>query len=208
MAPLGLEKRAVASVGEDGPGLPQSTSEKPARRRVLPLIATLAAALFLFTTWAASGRCAAGPQPAVRHGGLQALHHTPPKLPSQEVVSRSPLVEVDDIVTETTSAAAPARTVLKTFEVDPPVLLPDGPAESDGPSRPGNEPCTVLLMRHDFAWSYNAPFVGMIGCLSLWVLLGAPLCFCVVSDSVLFCHQATTHPLPATSTGLSSTSAL
>jgi hypothetical protein len=45
--------------------------------------------------------------------------------------------------------------------------MPDGPAESDGSTRQGEnyspELCTVLLMRHDFAFSYGAPFVGKMG---------------------------------------------
>ncbi|KAL2264713.1 hypothetical protein VTJ83DRAFT_7223 [Remersonia thermophila] len=68
------------------------------------------------------------------------------------------------ITTLTTSAANPSATVLKTFEVSQPVRMPDGPAESDGSTRHGWEYqpplCTKLLMRHDFAWSYEAPFVG------------------------------------------------
>ncbi|KAK0670563.1 putative peptide-N4-(N-acetyl-beta-glucosaminyl)asparagine amidase A [Cercophora samala] len=61
---------------------------------------------------------------------------------------------------------APTRTVLKNFEVAQPVRMPDGPADSDGSTRHGNEYspklCTVLLMRRDFAWSYGDPFIGEI----------------------------------------------
>ncbi|KAK1750621.1 peptide N-acetyl-beta-D-glucosaminyl asparaginase amidase A-domain-containing protein [Echria macrotheca] len=81
------------------------------------------------------------------------------------VQSRSPATaSVDLASTTTTSTAAPTHTVLKCFEVDQPVLLPDGPEESDGSSRNDaaykRPSCTVLLMRRDFAWSYNDPFVG------------------------------------------------
>ena len=63
----------------------------------------------------------------------------------------------------------PTRTVLRNFEVAQPVLMPHGPADSDGTPEPepgawpptGEGVCaTVLLMRRDFAWSYNDPFVG------------------------------------------------
>ncbi|KAK1836333.1 peptide N-acetyl-beta-D-glucosaminyl asparaginase amidase A-domain-containing protein [Podospora conica] len=59
----------------------------------------------------------------------------------------------------------PQRTVLQCFEVDQPVLLPDGAAESDGSSHEGatwneEDACTVVLMRRDFAWSYEDPFIG------------------------------------------------
>lgn len=95
-----------------------------------------------------------------------ALNQGHPKLQSLGIRSRSPTVKPRE-TTATTSAAAPTRTVLKTFEVAPPVLMPDGPADSDGSTRHGKdyspELCTVLLMRHDFAWSYNAPFVGKPG---------------------------------------------
>lgn len=66
----------------------------------------------------------------------------------------------------TADAAAP--TVLECFQVAQPVLMPDGPAtsdglrteDSDGGRRGGAESCTVQLMDHVFAWSYGKPFVG------------------------------------------------
>jgi hypothetical protein len=128
---------------------------------------------FLLITAAFSG-CSAPTWPLRTHGIFQvdpARHN----LRSQTVNSRFPALDVLDVqnvdaATSTTSAAAPERTVLKTFEVDQPVLMPDGPAESDGSTRSGNdyspELCTVLLMRHDFAWSYGAPFVGKLDNLS------------------------------------------
>ncbi|KAL1842016.1 hypothetical protein VTJ49DRAFT_6182 [Mycothermus thermophilus] len=68
------------------------------------------------------------------------------------------------VATTTSTAPTPSLTVLKTFEVAQPVRMPDGPAESDGSTRHGWEYqpplCTKLLMRHDFAWSYEAPFIG------------------------------------------------
>ncbi|KAK0638839.1 peptide N-acetyl-beta-D-glucosaminyl asparaginase amidase A-domain-containing protein [Cercophora newfieldiana] len=74
--------------------------------------------------------------------------------------------------TATSSAPTPSRTVLKCFEVDQPVLLPGGAAESDGSGALAGaqaqygegtkeeKGCTVLLMRRDFAWSYEDPFIG------------------------------------------------
>ncbi|KAK4164837.1 peptide N-acetyl-beta-D-glucosaminyl asparaginase amidase A-domain-containing protein [Cladorrhinum sp. PSN259] len=53
--------------------------------------------------------------------------------------------------------------VLRNFEVAAPVLMPDGsPADSDGTTahHSTENECTVLLMRRDFAWSYNDPFIG------------------------------------------------
>ncbi|KAL2115728.1 hypothetical protein VTJ04DRAFT_9983 [Mycothermus thermophilus] len=70
----------------------------------------------------------------------------------------------DGDASSTSSAPSSTATVLKTFEVAQPVRMPDGPAESDGSTRHAWEYqpplCTKLLMRHDFAWSYEAPFVG------------------------------------------------
>ncbi|KAK5661409.1 hypothetical protein OQA88_11308 [Cercophora sp. LCS_1] len=79
------------------------------------------------------------------------------------VQSRSPVTDLEVATTTTSTAPAPTRTVLKCFEVDQPVLSPDGAAESDGVGFRGDyeaEECTVLLMRRDFAWSYEDPFVG------------------------------------------------
>lgn len=89
------------------------------------------------------------------------------------IISRSPVLETNehDPTTATSSAAAPTRTVLKTFEVAQPVPMPDGPAESDGSTRHAKdyspELCTVLLMRHDFAWSYGQPYIGKLARVSL-----------------------------------------
>ncbi|KAJ4413390.1 hypothetical protein N0V85_003585 [Neurospora sp. IMI 360204] len=64
----------------------------------------------------------------------------------------------------TTSSAAAERTVLRNFEVAPPVLMPYGPADSDGttpiPAGSTQKACNVLLMRHDFAFSYGDPYIG------------------------------------------------
>ncbi|KAH7632630.1 peptide N-acetyl-beta-D-glucosaminyl asparaginase amidase A-domain-containing protein [Sordaria sp. MPI-SDFR-AT-0083] len=64
----------------------------------------------------------------------------------------------------TTSSAAAEKTVLRNFEVAPPVLMPYGPADSDGttaiPAGYTQKACTVLLMRRDFAFSYGDPYIG------------------------------------------------
>lgn len=66
----------------------------------------------------------------------------------------------------TTSSAAAERTVLRNFEVAPPVLMPYGPADSDGttpiPAGSTQKTCTVLLMRRDFAFSYGDPYIGKL----------------------------------------------
>ena len=66
----------------------------------------------------------------------------------------------------TTSSAAAERTVLRNFEVAPPVLMPYGPADSDGttpiPAGSSQKACTVLLMRRDFAFSYGDPYIGKL----------------------------------------------
>ncbi|KAK0719572.1 peptide N-acetyl-beta-D-glucosaminyl asparaginase amidase A-domain-containing protein [Lasiosphaeris hirsuta] len=99
---------------------------------------------------------------ATSNHGVPALAVADAVASSHSIQSRSPAtIEPVDV---TTSAPTPARTVLQCFEVDQPVLLPDGAAESDGSSRTldgyAEKPCTVLLMRRDFAWSYNDPFIG------------------------------------------------
>lgn len=91
-----------------------------------------------------------GPGPVFIPNGIRPAVH-----------SRSPQTAAVPAPTPT-----PQRTVLQCFEVDQPVLLPDGAAESDGSSHEGKtwndeDACTVLLMRRDFAWSYEDPFIGM-----------------------------------------------
>ncbi|KAL2017981.1 hypothetical protein VTK56DRAFT_1361 [Thermocarpiscus australiensis] len=132
-------------------------------RRIVPWLAALVVVLIVFTIRTASGWCSAADQPFTQHS----IFPTNPALREpnfQAIRSRSPTVAVPEPATSTESTAAPTRTVLKTFEVDQPVLLPGGPAESDGSTRHGKDYspplCTVLLMRHDFASSYGAPFVG------------------------------------------------
>jgi hypothetical protein len=88
------------------------------------------------------------------------------------VQSRDLDADVIPFATSTSSAPAPSRTVLKCFEVDQPVLLPGGAAESDGSGLLGGSGegyeegkeggCTLLLMRRDFAWSYEDPFIGEV----------------------------------------------
>jgi hypothetical protein len=150
---MDLEKRAILVIEDDH--VLQPPHVQPSRRRVLLWLAFLLAVLVTLSIRTTSHRCAAAPPLSVIHDDAQAI------------ISRSPTGTGQGTSTATRSAAAPDRTVLKTFEVAQPVLMPDGPAESDGSTRHGKdyapELCTVLLMRHDFAWSYDAPFVGKLG---------------------------------------------
>ncbi|KAK4122500.1 hypothetical protein N657DRAFT_635238 [Parathielavia appendiculata] len=148
MAALDVEKRAVLA---------------PPTRRTLPCLALFLGVLVTISIGAISRRCSEKTFLFTGYIGSQA-DHSHFRLKSQAVNSRSPTAKADETTSVTSSAAASTPTVLKTFEVAQPVLMPDGPAESDGSPRHGKdyspEQCTVQLMRHDFAWSYDAPFVG------------------------------------------------
>lgn len=189
---MDLEKRVLAV--EDDPVL-QPPHLKPSRRRVLPWLAVLLTVLGTLSIRATFRPYLAAPQLSTSHDG--------PKT----IISRSPTETGPDMATSTTSAAAPDRTVLKTFEVAQPVLMPDGPAESDGSTRHGKdyspELCTVLLMRHDFAWSYDAPFVGKLG----QVVVPCVSALLAVSNVVL-CRQGAIRRQTVNSTAWCSTLAL
>ena len=158
-----LEKRAIlaaAAAEDDG----DNAQPAPARSRIRPWLFFLVGFLVVLLIGATSHRCFAETSALFTTSSSvsRAGHtHQGGHDKAQAVNSRSPTA-----TSATTSAAEPSRTVLKTFEVAQPVLMPDGPAESDGSTRDGEdyEPglCTVLLMRHDFAWSYGAPFVGKL----------------------------------------------
>ncbi|KAH6844990.1 peptide N-acetyl-beta-D-glucosaminyl asparaginase amidase A-domain-containing protein [Chaetomium sp. MPI-CAGE-AT-0009] len=159
MASSDPEKRVIFAE-EDKDELLRVNGRAP-RRRVWHWFAICLAAIVVFSIGVTSRRCSAATSLFTSHGVPQ-YYHARPELASQVINSRSPAKAQQ--TTATTSAAPPNRTVLKTFEIAQPVLMPGGPAESDGSTRHGEdyspELCTVLLMRHDFAWSYNAPFVG------------------------------------------------
>lgn len=154
------EKRAILTDEDRCDLLP--SNERTPRRRVWHWVAICLGAIVVLSIGVTSRRCSAATSLFVSHGVPQ-NYHAHPGPASQALNSRSP-VNSQAATTATFSAVAPDKTVLKTFEVAQPVLLPGGPAESDGSTRHGEdyspELCTVLLMRHDFAWSYNAPFVG------------------------------------------------
>ncbi|KAK4038269.1 peptide N-acetyl-beta-D-glucosaminyl asparaginase amidase A-domain-containing protein [Parachaetomium inaequale] len=162
MATLDPEKRAILAAEDDHIFRSSQEKKPPRRRRVLHWLAVFLGALVVFSIGVTSRRCSAATSLFTSHGASQS-HHAYSGLASQGINSRSPANRARE-TTATTSAAAPNRTVLKTFEVAQPILMPDGPAESDGSTRHGKdyspELCSVLLMRHDFAWSYDAPFVG------------------------------------------------
>ncbi|GAB1313873.1 hypothetical protein MFIFM68171_04083 [Madurella fahalii] len=161
MASADPEKQATNAADDDDARRRSSSGQCKTRGRLLLWLAVLFVALLAFmrmpSTWCRPGELSL----AQRWTSRVDQDHREPH--SQGIKSRSPTVKSRE-TTATTSTVAPTRTVLKTFEVAPPVLMPDGPADSDGSTRHGKdyspELCTVLLMRHDFAWSYNAPFVG------------------------------------------------
>ncbi|EAQ92326.1 hypothetical protein CHGG_00561 [Chaetomium globosum CBS 148.51] len=159
MASSDPEKRAIPTNDDKYDLLP--SNERIPKRGVWHWVAICLGAIVVFSIGVTSRRCSAATSLFISHG-VPRYHHARPGLVSQAINSRSPANAQE--TTATTSAAAPNKTVLKTFEVAQPVLMPGGPAESDGSTRHGEdyspELCTVLLMRHDFAWSYNAPFVG------------------------------------------------
>ncbi len=168
MASLDPEKRAI--LAEEADLALEPSPEKPPKRRFLPWLLTLLGFLVVVSIGAASHRCSIATSLFTNHGVSHAGYASYARingLRPQAINSRSPTLRAQDETTSTTSAEAPNRTVLKTFEVSQPVLLPGGPAESDGSTRDGKDYspplCTALLMRHDFAWSYNAPFVGKPG---------------------------------------------
>jgi hypothetical protein len=164
MAALDIEKRALLTLEEDNGTQP--SLERPQRRRTLPWLALFLGVSVILSIGATFHRCSAETSLFTSHVASQ-VNRAHAELRSHAISSRSSTVKLDETASVTTSAAAPTRTVLKTFEVAQPVLMPDGPAESDGSTRHGKdyspELCTVLLMRHDFAWSYDAPFVGELG---------------------------------------------
>ncbi|KAK3309135.1 peptide N-acetyl-beta-D-glucosaminyl asparaginase amidase A-domain-containing protein [Chaetomium strumarium] len=165
MASFTLEKAAILSVeNQESLGPSQRTTQ---RRRILQGLVALVILSFLsFLIIATAFSGCSAPTFSLRTHGIFQVNPAEHNLRSQTINSRSPALDLRnaDAATSTTSTAAAERTVLKTFEVDQPVLMPDGPAESDGSTRSGKdyspELCTVLLMRHDFAWSYGVPFVG------------------------------------------------
>ncbi|AEO55901.1 hypothetical protein MYCTH_2300199 [Thermothelomyces thermophilus ATCC 42464] len=162
MASFDLEKRAIASA--EGNYVSQTFKENTPRRRGFHWLALLLGTLSIFSiAVAASRRCSAATSLFSSYGASRTSRsHSAPG--SQPGYNRLPGRKAWEATTATTSSATPHPTVLKTFEVAQPVLMPDGPAESDGSTRNATdyspELCTVLLMRHDFAWSYDAPFMG------------------------------------------------
>lgn len=200
MAPPDPEKHAAVAAA-DGSVSERVSGRLPLlRRRILPCLAACAALLFVVEiATSSSGACSAS---------SVGVDRTTPELASPRIRGRSPPPAPREEAATTASAAAPTGTVLKTFEVAQPVLMPDGPAESDGSARHAEdyspELCTVLLMRHDFAWSYGAPFVG-----ELPPEFGASdVSLCHVAPNVAgFCVQGTILRPVASLTVWSSTSA-
>ncbi|KAK4179322.1 putative peptide-N4-(N-acetyl-beta-glucosaminyl)asparagine amidase A [Triangularia setosa] len=137
---------------------PSATGQQRRRPHILLWVTALVVALALLSALHKAS-CLGEHQPAT---SASVSGHHPHNL-WQSIRSRA--AQNDGPPTAPTSPApAPTRTVLKNFEVAQPVRMPDGPADSDGSTRHGNEYspklCTVLLMRRDFAWSYGDPFIG------------------------------------------------
>ncbi|KAI1389383.1 peptide-N4-(N-acetyl-beta-glucosaminyl)asparagine amidase A [Hypoxylon trugodes] len=91
--------------------------------------------------------------------------------PSLRQIIRSDLEQPQSSSTTTSAtifAPLQTRPVLECFQVASPVLGPDGPfpppATGGGydttNNRAADEPCSVILMEHVFAFSYGMPFVG------------------------------------------------
>jgi hypothetical protein len=159
-------EKLVMAMGKDDGTLPLPSGEKRATRRsMLPWLVALIVGVVLVQT--ILGWCYPGQPSLAPRNWIIPVDQGTAKLEVQAADSQSPTLEPRE--TTTTSTAAPTRTVLKTFEIAPPVLMPDGPADSDGSTRDGKdyspELCTVLLMRHDFAWSYGAPYIGKPRCI-------------------------------------------
>ncbi|KAL2157105.1 hypothetical protein VTH06DRAFT_7020 [Thermothelomyces fergusii] len=161
MATFDLEKRAI-HLAENNNVLQPYRKNAP-RRRGLYCLALLLGILSVFSIAVACHRCSATASLFSSYGASRTARFLP-RPGSRQGYHRPPVRKAWEPATATTSSTTPHPTVLKTFEVAQPVLMPDGPAESDGSTRDvtdySPELCTVLLMRHDFAWSYGAPFVG------------------------------------------------
>lgn len=182
MAAGGLEKRSFLSLGEEEQEeeeelvLSLSRTDQGRRTGLFSALAVFVVGLLVFSSIRAPSCWRSGPRPTpsadsyaaptkFEHGIFVPSSGDIVVSSSQSIQSRSPATEAPPDAT--TSAAAPAKTVLNCFEVDQPVLLPGGAAESDGSSAtgdggPSSGSCTVLLMRRDFAWSYNDPFIGKL----------------------------------------------
>lgn len=78
--------------------------------------------------------------------------------------SRAPDVTPEATTATSTAAASPTRTVLQNYQLAEPVLMPYGTSDSDGSTDDDGSlsqgACKVQLMRRDFAFSYNDPFVA------------------------------------------------
>lgn len=164
------EKPRIIRGGDDDVRLP---GPKPRGQRVRLWLVVFVIILLVLSVRLTNGRCPAATAP-LNEAWVIRVGEAKSQSTSKTILSRSPTLNVEGVATSSTSAAEPTRTVLKTFEVAQPVLMPDGPAESDGSTKNGDDygpgVCEVLLMRHDFAWSYGAPFIGEFGhtCLTVY----------------------------------------
>lgn len=165
MASIDVEKRAILAADDFSTPDTKVNNTARSRRSARYFLTLILGGLALLSIAITSRRCAATTSLFTSHAISQPHHiHHDAELDSLTHVRKKDVGVA--AATATTSAADPRRTVLKNFEVAQPVLLPGGPAESDGSTKgeeeggDEGEVCSVLLMRHDFAFSYGAPFVG------------------------------------------------
>ncbi|KAK4144312.1 peptide N-acetyl-beta-D-glucosaminyl asparaginase amidase A-domain-containing protein [Dichotomopilus funicola] len=162
MASIDVEKRAILAAEDFPTPDTKVNNTSRSRRNTRYFLALILGGLALLSIAITSQRCSATTSLFTSHAVSQHHHiiHHDAELDSLTHVTKKEVGVT--AATATTSTAAPGRTVLKNFEVAQPVLLPGGPTESDGSTKGGDEGevCSVLLMRHDFAFSYGAPFVG------------------------------------------------
>ncbi|KAK3402743.1 peptide N-acetyl-beta-D-glucosaminyl asparaginase amidase A-domain-containing protein [Sordaria brevicollis] len=168
MSTLDVEKRplAVAVTVEKEELMPRSL-KKARKRRVLLSVMWLFASVFImgFVLHSLGIPPCREPNLNSTPNGLGYAERPPPETTNTLKTQPKERQIQASVTTSSAAAAAPERTVLRNFEVAPPVLMPYGPADSDGttPVPDGyntQKACEVLLMRRDFAFSYGDPYIG------------------------------------------------
>ena len=140
---------------DEEPPPPRSNSRPRATFLLLSLLLTGGLILLIFPT----PSCEFLPSTFSKYD-REILHRDRPNRWASHSINGRQTTTADDPPIPTPTAR---REVLVNFEVAQPVLMPNGlPADSDGtaPYQKTEDECTVLLMRRDFAWSYEDPFIG------------------------------------------------
>lgn len=180
MASPDLEK-LLSRQDEDGSSRDAST-RFVVKRRILFFLTGLALALLFLSR--AKEHVSCWRQSSLHHGSSdgQTIDQTAVLHDVEDVIEPSPLAHRQAMADKnpaakragtSSSAAAATPTVLECFQVAEPVLMPYGASyessADDGSSvstqitnSPTQPSCTVLLMEHDFGWSYGIPFVGKL----------------------------------------------